>query len=742
MPSVSLGYVLSQLSAASSARVSQWRSVLEGMLSGLLDIGARTPVQGAPPWVTLDVVHGGFATGGFAAGGALLPHEHELLAKLGHPARERASLNQHYLVECWPELLERLESGRYRVQVPEEAALLASAWLLRRGEADAAEALVRELVPFFSQLRFYPAPHPRPLRLAAGVSVEPAGETRQRLSKRQPQPHVARMNEAITVWAPLYDRTVALWLETVEEGWPCRRYPADFRERAQGILSDYERLRARHHLCGKPEKRKEGFARLRGYLARAASDPTSLSGRDVGSVRQLLDRFVAARGAPGSDRHGELRRAQQREAERPLHHRVARTLAERLAQEPEDEGVPEVERVVGPLSADEAVAAGTVPGALVPAVLVQRARRCWEAPLGALVAEDVVASSEAMARLLPPLTAQARSASIQDEALRRLYWSSYRAFRQRRSLLLVNLESQVRLDELPWLRALGPWTGGSEASAAACGAVLCDVARLALGTFPYTLLPNKLVKELRALASGAGTPLPFVEELAADIFMGAFGEQYLRAAQTAAALLAGSIYERYYDVPFAALAALDDVKKEPHSPPTSAGFAALCSARAVKPEGGSGNYVAQNGTVIEQAQIFTTHNLAALFALQGVREALTPALPELARECYSFVCRRQQVKKTAWQVRLRMQKNTAYAWRQMLFFLSLMPQDAVEDFLQWSEAFLMRQSTEFRERFAPAQLGLRLVVAGERFDGEGRYESGARRFLGWSLGRHWLMGRE
>jgi hypothetical protein len=363
--SVSLSYVLSQLASATSS-ASQWRSVLDGMLSGLLDVGSRTPVQGAPPWVTLDVVHGGFATGTFTAGGRLQPHELALLAKLGPTTRDRANLNLHYLAEGQRELLERLESGQYRVLVPEEGALLACAWLLRRGAADAAEALIGELAPFFAQLRFYPVPQPRPLRIAAGVSVEPAGEINKRLSRRRPQPQVARMNEAITVWAPLYDRTVALWLETVEEGLPCRRYPADFRERALSILAEYERLRARHHLCGKPDKRKESFARLRSYLARAGSDPASLTGRDVGSLRQLLDRFVAARGAPGSERHRELRRAQQREAERPLHHRVASVLAERLAQEPEDEGVPELERVVGPLSADEAAAAGTVEGALVP----------------------------------------------------------------------------------------------------------------------------------------------------------------------------------------------------------------------------------------------------------------------------------------------------------------------------------------------------------------------------------------
>lgn len=37
--------------------------------------------------------------------------------------------------------------------------------------------------------------------------------------------------------------------------------------------------------------------------------------------------------------------------------------------------------------------------------------------------------------------------------------SIYRAFRQRRSLLLLNLERQVQLTELPWVAALGRMRG-------------------------------------------------------------------------------------------------------------------------------------------------------------------------------------------------------------------------------------------------------------------------------------------
>ena len=115
---------------------------------------------------------------------------------------------------------------------------------------------------------------------------------------------------------------------------------------------------------------------------------------------------------------------------------------------------------------------------------------------------------------------------------------------------------------------------------------------------------------------------------------------------------------------------------------------------------------------------------------------------EQAARIDRWICRRQQITRSAWQVRLRMQKNTAYAWRQLIFYLSLSQQPEVEQFLTWSDAHLAAQSADFAERFRPVVNGLRLTAHGEHFAQDGLHSSGARRFLGWSVGRHWLMPRE
>jgi hypothetical protein len=152
--------------------------------------------------------------------------------------------------------------------------------------------------------------------------------------------------------------------------------------------------------------------------------------------------------------------------------------------------------------------------------------------------------------------------------------------------------------------------------------------------------------------------------------------------------------------------------------------------------------VARNGAIIEQAEILTTHNLAALFSTFDLTSVIGPKLHLLARQCFEWICRRQQMKIHNRRAELQMIKNTAYAWRQMLFYLSLLDQSAVTSFLDWSAAYLTRQQDEFRQRFTPVMQGLAVVAGGDRFDPEGYHlPSGGRQFLGWSVGRHWLSAQ-
>jgi hypothetical protein len=151
---------------------------------------------------------------------------------------------------------------------------------------------------------------------------------------------------------------------------------------------------------------------------------------------------------------------------------------------------------------------------------------------------------------------------------------------------------------------------------------------------------------------------------------------------------------------------------------------------------------ATNGMIIEQQQILTAQNLAVLFAALDLADALRERLDDLARHCFQWICERQQVKADRLHTRLIQLKNTAYAWRQMIFFLALLPPPSVAAFLDWAEDHLTQQPEPFRNRFRPALTGLALAAAGHALDSEAAQQTGARRFLGWSKTRHWLLTDE
>jgi hypothetical protein len=301
-----------------------------------------------------------------------------------------------------------------------------------------------------------------------------------------------------------------------------------------------------------------------------------------------------------------------------------------------------------------------------------------------------------------------------------LYASIYAAFRRRRSLLLLDLQHQVRIEELPWIAALGNFRTTHTSERQVAHDALRDVSTLALTAYPETILPNKLLQELAALAKSAEIDLPIVEELAADIFMGRFTEKFVRAARIAGELLEGSLYERYYGLSYA------DVRRSITTPEA---LADLCQklARADTTKWS----VARNGSIIEQQQIVTTHNLATLFVRLDLGAHLDLELHDMARRCFVWICRaQQQLHRCDEHTRLVITKNCAYALRQMLFFLSVARTPATEVIL-WAEGRAFAATAPSKETLARIVRGIRFVADDGAFDAHGRSPNGGERFLGW-----------
>ncbi|NIK60169.1 hypothetical protein [Kribbella shirazensis] len=735
-----------------AARVEAWRNVLDGMASGRLTVGSRTPVADTPAWVTLEVVTGGFATGRYLAEVPLRDEELARIPADAPGATDRERLNLWYLGdEGLAELGQVLRTGRYRVDVPEESALLVVAWLLEHEHFAAALDLVAELRPLMDRLRFTPTFSRSGAPSGSVVRLQPVAETRAALLQATVPPQLQSMRETLQIWNPLYDRLVELWCDTVEDelpaltpdgvtgGWPCRRWPDNWAQRRRRWLDDYRAAAAVHQASNAHRHPKSNFARLHSALQRCPEDSSALNGRDVGWIRRALANTIQPHGAPGSESRAALRAVQGAVAARPTYAAVARVLSARLDRFPADGGLPTLDPIaVEVTEAEDAASAG----ASIPAHLLAKTARSLEAPIGELVERGVITSGEVLARVLPQVTSQLLAANIQDAALASVYAQTYAAFRRRRSLLLLNLEHQVRFDELPWVAAVAPLRERKELTTHAAVQSLRETTMTALGAFPHAILPNPLVREFGALASQAGLKLPLVEEVAADIFMGTFTQKWREAAVLAGRVLSGTLYARYYDVP--------DVWAPVEPPqrgkrlrirwgkPVAEDFAAECRRRAEEAQTSqSGGYVAENGTVLEQSKILTTHNLAVLIEALHLTDWLRDAAPDLAHRTFAWAIDRQTQPASTWITGLQSIKNTAYAWRQAIFYLSFCDSAAQREVL----AQVADRATVLGPRFAPAVDGLAAVAAGERFDAAGRTAGGGRRLLGWSSGPHWCMPR-
>ena len=134
---------------------------------------------------------------------------------------------------------------------------------------------------------------------------------------------------------------------------------------------------------------------------------------------------------------------------------------------------------------------------------------------------------------------------------------------------------------------------------------------------------------------------------------------------------------------------------------------------------------------IELAQIYTTHNLAALVA-EEIR--LERSYKELAYMAFDhsqrLIVRGMKTKKQGDRY-LRAVKNAAYAWRQALFFLSLSPAESVDVTIGTAEELFLRSLGQD----ITCEIFKRLKIAVH----EECSDQIARPFLGWTSGPHWIV---
>jgi len=762
-PQFQLAKALQRLSVTGDPKAAdkakRWLNVLEGMYSGQLSIGSRTPIAGTPPWVTLEVVTGGFATGNYLAGGKLQDHEIVLAKELGININSdtRAVLNSYYLSEGGQDRLnEYLSSGNYQITVPEEAALLIVCWLLKNRAVNKVNKILDEIAPYFDQLRFYPAPGIRPTVRGEEVYLQSVSESVKSLEKVKTNQNISSQKEAIEIWIPLYERAVGLLLDSVDGsvptieldnnrkpvrtssgkynisgGYPFKKFSSEWYDRATRLLDEHTTAVGQQTLRKGRYKSGTTYARILDAVQYCVKNRNNEPVHLTEYCRIALARHIAKHGVPSSDSYRAHRELQLQQISSPLYADISKILVARLRELPQNDGLREnaLSRLsVSASESNDKVSEGTI----VPYNLSKKVARSQVATVSELVLNGLISSADVIAMVMPQITAKVKTSNISDPELKRVYTDLYCAFRNRRSLLLLNLESQVKFEELPWAMAVKSYRTAKTSQKDDAKKVLHDVIALSVTHFPHAIIPNKLLQELYALVKESGLNIPIVDEVAADIFMGHFSAKFAKAAQISSVYLQGTLYSKYYDINLTLNTKKSFFKKSSPSSFDESIFSNLCNERAGSKAKNQWS-VASNGIIIEQQQILTTQNIAPLFEALDLRSTLKHNLGENSKQCFRWICRRLQTKSTNYHAKLIAVKNSAYAWRQMIFYLSVMDDDECGDVIDWINSHYYKQSQDFVKIFSGVMKYFNLVVSGQQpTDKDGQ-------FLGWSVGAHPLI---
>ncbi len=414
---------------------------------------------------------GGIETDEALAGGELKPFEDQMMWRFG--CQDRSELNAFFGSEKGQEILaEAYRSGSYRLRLPEEA------WLML--DPPKAE---------FGPLRFYPEllsfapPDPSQGWRTFRLSV---GQLRELLAAYESPLELRRMGESLRVWRPHYEELLALVAETYEEGWPFQAYPEGWSDRVESALLELEEKVFADPACGYPQRTGSNLRQLMSILAQAAQSPEELSGREVGLVRTIVAHSVERWGTLGSSERAQALEAREQALPAQGNSRMVQTLLERLEPLDSEGGLEEPESILGPVE-DEPVSEA----------LRDRLLRSRLGTLEQLIQWGLVGSLDALAELVPRLTAQVLFHGESDPALGRLLQRSYLAYRGLRTW-----RQRPAFEELPWLARLMQQPNSGRAEQAL--ALARELVEVSWGHYPQFEWPPLMGQELKTLARWAG----------------------------------------------------------------------------------------------------------------------------------------------------------------------------------------------------------------------------------------------
>ena len=732
--------------------------------------GSRRPTT-YPEWVTLEVAHGGFATG--RAKSAFLVEAEQLKERSEHAEVPEPRTNQSFLnEEGLQELAAMLDSGLYQIEFPENSAFLVLVHLLRQDRVQDARELMQELAPYIDEIRFYPsasatAPTFSPLKVGVINIRELKGilhSIQGACGKRGLT--MSRHQDGCDFYQPIQAQALRILTDVLENG---GALPSDCTE----IKKEIEALATQYFIVNPIPSKVVVKVATKGV----AQDPhpvskhirahsttrvlvealctmalgNQLSEEELKTVTDRVRTVAAKNGVVGTPRYETYRaRVELSSAVSNNGAEVGMAAAKILNSEKqadqsyleESEVTALAEKVMAAVNKSSGNNNGYSTAIRAPrqyhgtsaSQLPTRVQSAFSRAVSRTIEEHIEAgvinSAEMIADVVPVLFNAAASNKIEDPVLRRLYCDLAVAFSRRRSLLLLDLQSQVRLDELPFAKPmLAGLKSGSGNSAEVVATI--DTIRIAtrawLDHFPHTMTPNRFVSAIKgvirglrgptnqnsyapapsntgifaaisnmlglsrtaAVAEAPAAPTPstpevemprLLEELAADIFMGSFSSNFPLSTLQAAKALRGTIYERYYNLSAIYAKLIAEMGRVAQTttaagPPSQLGSILLDCATDCQPLWGAdntGRYTVANGRIIEAVMVLSTHNLYQLYSWLGLEQAAPSegGVNNLnaARATWKYIIGVFTNPPADTYYGYRM---VAYAWRQLLFFLSM-----------------------------------------------------------------------
>ncbi|KAL0219107.1 hypothetical protein P9112_004760 [Eukaryota sp. TZLM1-RC] len=651
--------------ASNSSSSGKFLQTVSGILDGSLSIGTRNPLNKAP-WLTAEILYGGFASGNLCAGGTIQPHERDYcssMLSLTSPETSvdklskeeiRHSANTYFLTTTGNQLLlQMLNDCSYYCPTTEEGALLSIALLMSLKQFQEAEKIVKAITPFFSQVRFFPKPSTLtpPDLTSPFVHVFTVSQVLSILQSLKVKDSVQKEVDSVNQLVPLTDLLVNIASVTQDE----KGVPFSVKSREgecfyQDFIFLYENLSEKQKNSKRLRKSYRPFIQA---CAVFFNQKKKVSTKLKNIIKNRMDGIMHKRGLPGSTQHQQIREQQRFKVNKVENYMKDVSNAREYCS-----SIVEDNPTLG-LFLDN------ISNFYSFHFKVQKTlRKAAYLSLKEVEDSEILSSCEQLAKVCHQMLIFSKISSYDEPSTQYLVYQLYSAFERRRSVLLFNLQSQVVIAEIPWFSALVKVLDSeivSQRREEKEFEAAKDVVFLYFKLFPFNQLPNKFISALRQFKIN-GNSLKLVTELAVDIFENNFSPSFLQAVQANAKLLPklpNQLYTFYFDID---PEALQELKK-------GYDLYELCASRIPNTDTLWFSTL-RNGMIIEQTYVLSTMNLAQLCFVFNVDSAI---IKSAVLKTAKFIIKSALSPKSK-----RVYKNTAYAFRQLLFYLSFLSNENFE----------------------------------------------------------------